>query len=231
MNKLLSVNDLSVKFGKYQALQHVSFDVNHGDYISIVGPNGAGKSTLIKAILGLIEKETGEVISYVNDKNLFGYLPQRAFSNDSLFPATVREIVSTGLLPLKRFPKFISKEDVQFIDSVLVNLKIDELKDRKIGTLSGGQQQRVFLARALVSRPKILVLDEPTSALDPEFRKEFYRILNHFNKDHRVTILHITHDVSSFEDYHTKVLYIDRGVTFFGTYEDYLHQNIENHHH
>ncbi|MDF2699464.1 MAG: transporter related protein [Haloplasmataceae bacterium] len=222
MENILSVKNLSVQFGKYQALKNINFDVNEGDYISIVGPNGAGKSTLVKAILGLVDISSGE--RYFENKNI-GYLPQRAFTKDSLFPATVKEVVSHGLLASKKHPKMINSQDKKNIDEILTKLQIIDLKDRKIGTLSGGQQQRVFLARALISNPKMLILDEPASALDPNFRKDFYELLKKLNQEEHVTILHVTHDINSIESCQDKILFIDREVIFFGKYHDYLNSS------
>jgi zinc transport system ATP-binding protein len=230
MNKLLTVNNLTVSFGNYTALKNINFTVNEGDYISIVGPNGAGKSTLIKALLGLIKIDQGQIHQEGNNKNFFGYLPQRAFTHDRLFPATVKEVISTGLLVNKRFPMFINAKDQERIDEQLEKLHILELKNRKIGTLSGGQQQRVFLARALISNPKVLILDEPTSALDPDFRNNFYEILEELNLKHQVTILHITHDVGRHMKCENKILYIDKEVIYFGNYHDYLDQYMKTQH-
>jgi zinc transport system ATP-binding protein len=230
MNKLLSIQDLSVKFGNYTALNDIHFSVDQGDYISIVGPNGAGKSTLIKALLGLIKMDTGEMTKYSTDRNFFGYLPQRAFSQDPLFPATVKEVILTGLLVKKKHPMFFTKKDDLLIDEQLERLNISELKHRKIGTLSGGQQQRVFLARALISQPKVLILDEPTSALDPAIRESFYELLEMLNRDQQVTILHVTHDVGRHMKCENKILYIDKEIIFFGDYHDYLEKYMKSQH-
>lgn len=226
LNKLLEVKNLSVSFGDYVALKDITFSINEGDFVQIVGPNGAGKSTLIKTILGLNKKDCGELIQFTQAKPLFGYLPQRAFTKDPLFPATVKEVVGTGLLINKKHPKFFNKQDGLLIDEILTKLNILHLKERKIGTLSGGQQQRVFLARAMVSNPKILILDEPTSALDPDFRKNFYQLLETLNQKHKVTIIHVTHDLGHQFKCENKILYIDKKIVFFGYYHDYLESGL-----
>jgi len=230
MNRLVSINQLSVKYGRYLALQDISFDVFKGDYINIIGPNGAGKSTLVKALLNLIAYESGEITYYTDKRGDIGYLPQKSVIHDTMFPATVKEIISTGLLSIKPFPKFLTKQDLIKINVILDKLHISDLRDRKIGTLSGGQQQRVFLARALVTNPKLLILDEPTSALDPEFRKEFYQLLLKLNQDDEVTILHITHDISFIDQLNNKILYVDRQLRFLGNYQAYKKMNLEHSH-
>lgn len=216
-NKILSVNDLNFKYGKMPILKDISFELNAGDYLGIIGPNGSGKTTLIKVLLGLLPSNDNDVVYFDNiiENNALGYVPQKTFENHHNFPATVKEIVRTGLLASKDKFKFYNKKDNQKVIDVLEKLKICDLKDRKIGELSGGQQQRVLLARSLVSNPKLLILDEPTSALDPEIRKDFYNVLQEINRS-GVTIILISHDLSAIESYVNKILYLDREVMFFG---------------
>lgn len=220
MNKILSVQNLSVKYGRHAALSDVSFEVEAGDYIGVVGPNGSGKTTLMKAILGLLPPSEGKIIFNREGKanNLFGYLPQKAVNNDRLFPAKVKEIVSLGLLANKKDPRFFTPQDYRQIDAILEKLKISDLKDQKIGNLSGGQQQRVLLARAMAGSPRLLILDEPTSALDPKIREEFYDLVKALNQDDGVTVLLVSHDVGSIGKYTGKMLYLDKRLVFYGDY-------------
>ena len=175
MNNILTVDNLNFSYGKNQILKDISFEIEEGDYVGIVGPNGSGKTTLIKILVGLIDSNRGQVKFHDEavKGNSIGYVPQSAIERDKLFPATVREIVATGLLSQKGGLKFYSREDYRKVDSIIRKLEIEDLKGRKIGNLSGGQIQRVLLARAMVSEPKILFLDEPTSALDPKIREDF----------------------------------------------------------
>lgn len=223
MNSILSVNNLTMKYGKHEVLSNITFTVEKGDYIGVVGPNGSGKSTLMKGLLGLLHPHEGEIEYSIDSKGLssIGYLPQKSIVNDKLFPAKVKEIVSIGLLGNKKFPKFFSKKDYEKVDIVLGKLKILDLKDRKIGNLSGGQQQRVLLARAMVSSPEILILDEPTNALDPKIREEFYELIKELNTNEGVTVILVSHDISSVGKYTKKMLYLDRKLIFYGGYEDF----------
>ncbi|MCR2044883.1 metal ABC transporter ATP-binding protein [Anaerosalibacter massiliensis] len=222
MNNIITVDNLNFKYGRNEVLKNISFEVEEGDYVGIVGPNGSGKTTLIKILLGLINSYEGQIHQNIADRNSIGYVPQKGVTNDRLFPATVKEIVITGLLSKKRGTKFYSKEDYNRVDTILNKLKIGDLKDKKIGNLSGGQQQRVLLARAMVSSPSILILDEPTSALDPEIREEFYKLLKELNKEN-VTIILVSHDILSIEKYISKILYLDKKLVFYGSYEDFRH--------
>jgi zinc transport system ATP-binding protein len=223
VNNILKVANLSMKYGKIEVLSNVEFEVFEGDYIGIVGPNGSGKTTLMKGILGLISPSFGS-IEYNNkimEGNQIGYLPQKFSINDKIFPAKVKEIVSLGLLSNKKYPRFFTSKDNIKINSVLEKLKISNLKDKKIGNLSGGQQQRVLLARALVNSPKMLVLDEPTNALDPKIREDFYELIKNLNITDNVTIMLVSHDVGSIGKYTKKMLYLDRKLIFFGSYEEF----------
>ena len=220
MNSIITIKDLNFRYGKNQILKNISFQVEEGDYLGIIGPNGSGKTTLITILLGLLAPYEGE-INYNKDllgENFLSYVPQKTFANDKLFPATVKEIVATGLLSQKKTFKFYTKADYKKVDYILEKLRIEDLKNKKIGNLSGGQQQRVLLARSMVAEPSLLILDEPTSALDPEMREEFYKILKEINKE-GVSIILISHDLVSIENYINKILFLDRRVIFYGDYE------------
>jgi zinc transport system ATP-binding protein len=100
-------------------------------------------------------------------------------------------------------------------------LGVTDLKGRLIGRLSGGQQQRILLARALVHRPQVLILDEPTVALDPLSREAFYSTLRKLNRENGVTILLVSHDIGSVGEYASKLMYLDRRMVFYGTFEEF----------
>ncbi|WP_390564383.1 metal ABC transporter ATP-binding protein, partial [Staphylococcus pseudintermedius] len=145
---------------------------HHGQFLAIVGPNGAGKSTLLKLILGILPIQKGEI--YIDGESYnkklttdkISYVSQKASSVTAGFPATVKEVVLSGLTRRKKLFKWFSKEDDHKVDQVLERLNISTLKHKNIAQLSGGQQQRVLIARALVSDPAVLVLDEPTNGID-----------------------------------------------------------------
>jgi zinc transport system ATP-binding protein len=223
MTPLVTVENLTVKYGKHKAFSKISFVANRGDYIGIAGPNGSGKTTLIKALLGLLPIAEGEITYHGKEskKRFIGYLPQKSIQSDNLFPATVREVVAMGLLASKRGPRFFNPADNEKVFRILERLGIDDLANNKVGSLSGGQQQRVLLARALVGSPCMLILDEPTSALDPQIRDNFYELLDQLNKKDGVTILLVTHDMASIGRYTQKLLYLDKRLVFYGNYEEF----------
>jgi zinc transport system ATP-binding protein len=219
MNKIMEIKNLSVSYGQQEVLHNISFDINEGDYIGLVGANGSGKTTLVKALLGLIQTTKGEIVIYStnNGKGTIGYLPQVAVTGNTLFPAEVHEVIGVGLMGSKSFPRRISRDDHKKIDEILNRLDIYSLKHKKIGDLSGGQQQRVLLARAMVNRPRLLILDEPTSALDPKVRSDFFRLIKDINLNEGTSILLVSHDISSIRRCASKIMLLDREVEYFGS--------------
>jgi zinc transport system ATP-binding protein len=222
---------LSCSYREGLVLEDISFQVERGDYVGIVGPNGSGKSTLVKALLGLvtISKGTatlfGTPLSGFTDWYKVGYLPQSLHLVNPVFPATVHETVGLGLLSLKRFPKRLNRVDYDKIDSTLDELGILDLKLKLIGELSGGQLQRVLLARAIVNDPELLVLDEPTAALDPETRGRFYAMIADINRSRGVTVLLVTHDSGAIGEHASKMLYLDKKILFYGSFEEFCHSS------
>lgn len=231
---MLDINELSVTRSNMTVLCEVSFQVEIGDYVAIVGPNGSGKTTLMKAILGLLPYNGsiyfhGKPLATFLAQQPLGYLPQKMSFLDQRFPATAKEIVLSGVYARKPFPKRLSRQDSDAADEIMNNLEISELQDRPIGRLSGGQQQRVLLARALVQQPKILILDEPTVALDPQSREIFYTIIQKLNREQHVTVLLVSHDVSSVGEFASKLLYLDRRVVFYGTFDSFCQSTAMSH--
>ncbi|MDP2913287.1 MAG: metal ABC transporter ATP-binding protein [Candidatus Omnitrophota bacterium] len=223
---VLEVKNLSVRYRDIEALSGVTFEIAAGDYVGVVGPNGSGKTTLIRALLGLMPFDgeitlLGRKIKDFSGWRHIGYLPQKMAFLDQRFPATALEIVVSGLYCRKKFPKTASRSDYIKAENTMELLKIGDLKDRPIGKLSGGQQQRVLLARALTHDPDVLMLDEPTVALDPRSREAFYLTVQALNKDRGVTVLLVSHDTGSVGKYASKLMYLDRSMVFYGSFEEF----------
>jgi zinc transport system ATP-binding protein len=222
---ILSVEGLNFRYNSLEVLSDITFGVETGDYVGLVGPNGSGKTTLIKIILGLMEPGKGKFSIFgVNswkfqDWHRIGYLPQRTLFNP-FFPATVKEIVSLGLFSMK-FRKELHKPEDAMIDEAMRLMDVLDIKSKLIGDLSGGQQQRVLAARALVNEPELLILDEPTTAFDPETRENFFRTLQELNHNKKVTVILVTHDIGSIGKFASKLLYLDKRIIFYGSFEDF----------
>jgi zinc transport system ATP-binding protein len=227
MGSVVKVSGLSFKYDSIDILKDISLDLEVGDYVGLVGYNGSGKSTLIKVILGLLRPYKGRIqlfgqpVEKFNLWNKIGYMPQNISLLNPIFPATVKEVVSLSLLSGKKFPKIITVADKKIINEALDYLKIIDLKDKLIGNLSGGQQQKVFLARALVTKPALLVLDEPGNALDSTSREQFFSVLQELNKERKTSIIFITHDIGQVGKYANKLLYLEQKIIFYGSFADF----------
>jgi len=199
-------------------IEDITLKIRKGDFFGIIGPNGGGKSTLLKAILGLIPVTSGKISIFgrsVHDaRRLIGYVPQYA-EFDKRFPISVWDVVLMGRRSVRGMHPFYSTEDKQQAIKALQTVQMDGLKKRHISELSGGQRQRVFIARALVSHPKILLLDEPTASVDKEMQKTIYDFLSELNKT--MTIVLVTHDIGVLSSYVTRVSCLNR---FLFTHDD-----------
>lgn len=228
-DEIVRTEQLACSYREGRVLEDISFRVQRGDYVGIVGPNGSGKSTLVKALLGLVDISSGGAslfgspLSEFRDWRRVGYLPQSLHLVNPVFPATVHETVGLGLLSLKRFPKSLNNNDRIKIDDTLEELGIYDLRLKLIGELSGGQLQRVLLARAIVNNPELLVLDEPTAALDPETRERFYTMIGNLNRTRGVTVMLVTHDSGAIGLHASKMLYLDKKILFYGSFEEFCH--------
>ena len=203
---IFDVKNLGFSVKEQKILSSISFEIYHGEYIAIIGPNGGGKTTLTRILLGLETPTSGEVkifgekIPKFKEWNKIGYVPQRASLVDSNFPATVLDIVKMGRIAKQTLFARFSKEDQDAVDDAIKKMDIENLKDKMVGTLSGGQRQRVMIARALASKPEILILDEPNTGVDVVSQKRFYNLLAKLNKEENMTILFITHDIGVIAD-------------------------------
>lgn len=224
---VIHVENLYFQYQAIEVLTDISFEIDAGDYVGLVGPNGSGKTTLVRSILGIARSATGNValfgqaLEQFQDWHKIGYLPQKLGGFNPNFPATVREVVSLGLIARKSFPRRLDRADHRAIDRALERLGIADIGQQLIGELSGGQQQRVLIARAIVSDPELIILDEPTVALDPETRGHFFATLHDLNKNSRVTMILVTHDIGTIGQYANKLLYIDRKIIFYGGFDEF----------
>lgn len=208
---------ISFSYDGCKVLKDCSFIVKHGDFAAVVGSNGAGKSTLLKICLGLLKPDSGKVWLFgkVLDKfeawEKIGYVPQRILTLNIGFPATVEEVVSAPLYAKKQNKKLSKQERESLIYKSLEQVGMESYRKRLIGRLSAGQQQRIFIAKALVSGPKLLFLDEPTTGIDNETEEDFYNLLNKLNKEDGITIVMVTHDYTDIKSMVSRVIQLNEG--------------------
>jgi len=215
---VLQVKDLTVKYDTSIVLEGVNLEADQGDVVGIVGPNGGGKTTLLNAILGIVPVTQGSIrlfgkdISEFRDFGSVGYVSQNAIQFDPIFPATVREIVSLGCVRRSNMGRILKQTDWEDVDSAINTVGLNGLADRKISELSGGQKQRIFIARALVRKPKLLILDEAAAGLDICIQDQFVRILRNLRSKDEMTILTVSHDLSGVMCQANKLAVVNRKV-------------------
>ena len=190
---LIDLNHISFAYHTIPVLQDINFKVMRGQFVGIIGPNGSGKTTLLNIILGLIKPTEGSVKLFGKeslsrqDRVRIGYVPQKAQGAVTGFPVSVEEVVSLGMVH--------QNASSDRINEALTAVGMIGKKKSPLNELSGGQQQRVFIARALVSRPELLILDEPTVGVDAESQSMFYRMLKTLNKESHLTLVLVSHDI------------------------------------
>ncbi|WP_066315895.1 ABC transporter ATP-binding protein [Bacillus sp. FJAT-29814] len=205
----LQVTQISKSFGSVSVLEKLDLTVQQGEFISIVGRSGCGKSTFLRLLAGLDEPTTGEI--QLNEQTIKGINPEVRvmFQESRLLPwMTVVENVEIGL----NDQASLSKEEKR--NQALKMLEQVGLKGRENEwphVLSGGQKQRVSLARALISRPKLLLLDEPLGALDAFTRLEMHQLILKLWNEHRFTAFLVTHDVAEAISLADRILLLEKG--------------------
>ena len=189
---MLEVKNLSVHYGMIQAVRNVDFTVNEGEIVSLIGANGAGKSTILKSLSGLIHPSEGEIV----------------YLGENIASTSAKKIVEKGLVQVPEgrhvFPGLTVKENLELgaflrkdkeeiqkdMEAVFERFPIlKERKDQDAQTLSGGEQQMLAMGRALMSRPKLLLLDEPSMGLAPIFIREIFKIIQEIQKTGTTVLL------------------------------------------
>lgn len=224
---LIKCENLTIGYNDRTVLSDLNFQIGRSDYLYIIGENGSGKSTLVKSILKLQKPLSGK-IEYCPElkANEIGYLPQQS-SIQRDFPAGVEEIVLSGCINRLGLRPFYTAKNRKKARHNMELMKIDHLKTESYQNLSGGQQQRVLLARALTSSSKALLLDEPVTGLDPIAASDMYSLIETINKEYRISVIMVSHDINAAFKYATHILHLSSSGVFFGTKEEY--RNSEFH--
>lgn len=224
----VEVRDLAVWLGGQPVLEEVSFDVRAGAFAGVVGPNGAGKTTLLRVLLGLIRSYRGSISVFGSPpdrlgarRHSIGYVPQRS-DFDRRFPVRVVDVVMMGRVSCRGLGRRLTRADRQAALESLAMVDALDLKDRPIGELSGGQQQRVFLARALCSHTRLLLLDEPNTGLDLPSQNQFYELLDTLRKENGLTIMVVSHDLAMVSRYADLILCINKRMHVHGSPSEVL---------
>ena len=207
---LIKIKNLFFKYQKTDILENVNLTIKDDDFLAIIGPNGGGKSTLLKLILGLLPLQSGKIEKNIKNSQI-GYVPQNTNLNID-FPITALEVVLMGHVSSKKRIFGYSKDEISCALESLNQVGMKDYANKKIGDLSGGQRQRVFIARALCSNPKIMLLDEPTASIDVQGQQEIYELLKELNKS--ICIVVVSHDLSILLNYAQNVAHVNRKLVY-----------------
>lgn len=209
----LRLRDINAGYNGRIQLRDVSIDIDDRDFVGIVGPNGGGKTTLLRVILGLLPPYSGTIEYLRNgeraDSLSVGYLPQTR-DIDTDFPISVGDIVASGMNSPRRLFGGYSKEQRRMAEETMRTIGIDDMKHRPVKALSGGELQRVLFARALVSRPEVLVLDEPDNFVDDDFETFMYDTIRCVNKD--AAVIMVSHDTDFVTTNAKKIIEVNERV-------------------
>jgi len=201
-----------------QVLEDVNITIHERDFLSIIGPNGGGKTTILKILCGLLIPQKGVVRIFnttpARARKDIGYLPQHiVFDHD--FPIRIIDVVLMGRLGKTGIGRTFTHNDRTIAEHALDQVGLSYLKYRTLTDLSGGQRQRVLIARALATKPKLLLLDEPVSSIDTKWQHNLYQLLSDLNK--HIAIVLVTHDISVVSTYIDKIACVNKRLFFHGS--------------
>lgn len=218
--ELVKLENIWVYHDSIPVLEGINLSIKSNDFLGIIGPNGGGKTTLLKVILGLVKPSRGKVtvlgMPPERGRKYIGYIAQfNLFDHD--FPISVLEVVLMGRYnqsgPFQRY----REEDRKAAMAALKTVEMLGYRDRQVGKLSGGEQQRVFIARALVTNPKLLLLDEPTASIDPSMQTEFYELLDKLKEN--MAIVLVSHDLTAVSIYVNEIACLNHQLFYHGSKE------------
>lgn len=216
---MISINNISKKFGKLEVLKQIDLQLNRGECIALIGPNGCGKTTLIKAILGMVLPDSGDIIfngksihkDYIYRQSI-GYMPQIGRYPENM---TIGQVIA--------MIKEVRNENNKLDETLYLNFNLNQIIHKQMRTLSGGTTQKVSATLAFLFSPEVLILDEPTAGLDPlasEILKE--KIIEEKNKG--TLILITSHLLSELDDLITQLIFMQDGHVLFHKGVDTLKQ-------
>lgn len=215
---MLLVQNLSVSYRGFTALNDVSCAFNAGELVGIFGPNGAGKSTMVKAMLGLIQSAKGKVLlkgkPLTQQLSQIAYVPQRS-QIDWDYPVTVWNVAMMGRTLQTGLFRKPSRQSRERVKAALERVGMYEYRDHSISDLSGGQQQRVFLARALAKEAELLILDEPFTGVDQKTESIMFDIFSELKAQAKILLV-ISHDLSETLDHYDQLLLLNKHVVAKG---------------
>lgn len=226
MTEVICVKKLIKQFGKFTAVDDISFSVKEGEIVGFLGPNGAGKTTTIQMLLAVLTPTSGEIEYF--GKNLFAN--REEILENVNFSTTYTNL--PWVLSVRENLTFISylydiRNRKQRVDEIIELFKLQELAKKRMSELSAGQRTRVNLAKAFINKPKVLLLDEPTASLDPDIAGYMRNLLMEYRNHSKTTILWTSHNMSEVEQMCDRVIFINKGKIISDDTPDKLAKSIE----
>ncbi|HEX6524126.1 MAG TPA: metal ABC transporter ATP-binding protein [Streptosporangiaceae bacterium] len=218
---LVHLDDVSVRLGGRDILNHVTLTIRPGEFTGLIGPNGAGKTTLLRVILGLQSTTTGLVSTQAS----VGYVPQKLLIEPDM-PLRVRDVVSLGIDGHKFGIRLPSRQRRALVNDMLEAVGADGYAQARVGELSGGEQQRVMIAHALVSRPKLLLLDEPLANLDLASGHGIVDLLARLARDEGIAVLLSAHDMNPLLPVMDRIIYVAGGRVAVGAPDEVVQADV-----
>ncbi|MCR1973338.1 ABC transporter ATP-binding protein [Clostridium sporogenes] len=230
---MINIQDFTIGYNNKVIVKNFNLKVDKGDMLTIIGPNGSGKSTVLKAIGRLLKPMEGiihldgKLLWDMNNKDIAKEMACLSQHNSAPKDMTIRRIVGFGRNPHKAWFESLNKEDEEIIDWALENTNLKHMENKKITSVSGGERQRAWLAMALAQKPKVLLLDEPTTYLDINNQIEILELVRQLNKNLKLTVVMVLHDLNQAAKYSNRVLVLKNGeIQALGKPEEILNKKL-----
>ena len=217
--QIVTLDNLAIGYDRQPVLSGISLSIMRGSFTAILGANGSGKTTLLKTLLGLLPTMAGKI--QIAAPAVFGYVPQ-AIEFDPLFLLTGFEVALMGTYGRVGAGRFVSASERDFVHECLLATGAQDFAREKFSELSGGQKQRVLIARALATKPDVLVLDEPTAGVDVAATHSLLEFISQIHVKKKLTVLLVTHDLPLVRKHAEQVIWLHQGKVLRGTATELL---------
>lgn len=215
--KIIEVKDLSLGYRDKMVIKALDLSFDTGEFCALLGPNGAGKSTFLKALIGYLKPQLGEIL--ILNQKLSEWKTENLAKTISLIPQdsrlqfdySVEELVLMGRFPYLGFWQKYSSEDRRIVHDILENLDLYDIKNELYSQLSGGERRRVLIARALAQQTPIMLLDEAFANLDINHQLEIMQILSNINKKENKLIILVSHNINLSSEYCSRIIMMKQG--------------------
>jgi ABC-type Mn2+/Zn2+ transport system ATPase subunit len=214
---IITLDNLAIGYDGQAVLSGISLAIARDSFTALLGANGTGKSTLLKTLLGLQPVIAGSIkMNVAGGTPVFGYVPQTV-QFDPLYPLTGFDVALMGVFGRVGPMRFPSRAERDFVRGCLAATAADGFAKKKFSQLSGGQKQRVLIARALATKPDILVLDEPTAGVDVAATHSLLEFISQIHQERNLTVLLVTHDLPLVRKHAQQIIWLHNGAVLHGT--------------